>query len=71
MATKAELFKNEQQREKAKKAKKPVKASRKERTAASASTKKTLPPRKSVKGSERASQMKSVTPESRHARRSG
>ena len=71
MATKAEQFKSTEARKKAPAAKKVVKASRKARTAAAAETAKDLPPTKSVKGSERARQMKSSTPESRHGRRSG
>jgi hypothetical protein len=71
MATKAELFKSTEERKKAPAAKKVVKASRKERTAAAAETKKDLPPTKSDKGSQRARQMKSATAESRHGRRSG
>jgi hypothetical protein len=71
MATKAEQFKSEQERKKAPTAKKVVKASRSQRTAAKAATAKELPPKKSVKGSERASQMKSATAASRHGRRSG
>lgn len=71
MATKAENFKSTEQRKKAPAAKKVVKPSRKVRTAAAAAEKKDLPPTKSVKGSERAHQMKSSTPESRHGRRGG
>jgi hypothetical protein len=71
MATKAELFKNEEQRKKAPLAKKQVKPSRKMRTAEAAKSQKALVPTKSMKGSEHASQMKSATPESRHGRRSG
>jgi len=71
MATKAEQFRDEQQRAKPPVAKKVVKASRSQRTAAQAATKKDLPPKKSVKGSEHARQMKSATAASRHGRRGG
>lgn len=71
MATKAQQFKSAQQRSKAPKAKKAIKASRSVRTAAKAAGAKALPPTKSVKGSERARQMKSSTATARHGRRSG
>lgn len=71
MATKSEQFKSSQERKKAPAAKKVVKASRKARTAEAKALAKDQPPTKSVKGSERARQMKSSTPESRHGRRGG
>jgi hypothetical protein len=69
MATKAQIFKSEQQRAKAPAKKKPAKATRAQRTAAT--VKKDLPPTKSDKGSEHAQQMKSSTASSRHGRRGG
>jgi hypothetical protein len=71
MATKAEQFRNEQQRQKAPKAKKAVKASRAERTALQKAGAKDLGPTKSVKGSERVQRNKATTASSRHGRRAG
>jgi hypothetical protein len=72
VATKAEQFRSEQQRStKAPVAKKVVKASRTVRTAAAKAEAKSLPPTKSLKGSEHAQQMKSATAASRHGRRGG
>ncbi len=69
MSTKAEVFKNAQQRAHPAKAKQVHKATRAQRTVAAADA--YTPPTRSVRGSEHAQQMKSATASSRHGRRSG